>query len=442
MARVLITSTPASGHINPLIAIGHELQQMGHHVVFATDESFRIQLEQANLSLRPLPYPPGAIQQMLQAFRKPVRWLSQFQRKPPQSYFLMHLSLLTTTLVNVIDQFSPDVIVTDLNFYAGGIAADATGVPYATYCAVVNTLVSPDTPPYGLGSDWYPEGHWRRTLWPLLNVALQTVLWRHDRQINAVRNQYGLKPVRGGLLAHSPYLSLVPTTDAYAYPRRHVPSQIVYVGPVTTPVRGEIPDEFPYEWIVSDGRPTVYVSMGTIVQGIRVFQEVIKAARGANWKAILAVGRQTDLHQFSDVPDNVMVTAFVPQLEVLKHVDAVVSHGGNNTVTETLLHGLPLVVIPISADQPESAARIKASGAGIRLRLSQAKDKKLRQAIEIVLRQTSYRREAKRIQKSFQSCNGPQTSARLISKLAIDQHPVLRPKGLGPTITADEVEKM
>jgi MGT family glycosyltransferase len=169
---------------------------------------------------------------------------------------------------------------------------------------------------------------------------------------------------------------------------------------------------------------------------------VIEVARGASWKAILAVGRDTNLEMFADAPDNILLQNYAPQLKLLNHVDAVISHGGNNTVTDTLLHGLPLIVIPFSADQPESAARIKASGAGIRIRPAKAKGDRLRKAIHAILHDPRYRHHAERIQKSYAASDGPRTAARLITHLAQTKQALYRPDGMPPTILPDSLNQI
>ncbi|PJF44646.1 MAG: hypothetical protein CUN55_02930 [Phototrophicales bacterium] len=440
MSKILISSLPASGHINPLIAIAQALQKRGHQVLVATDQSYHSQLKRANLTPLPLYYPDGAISNILYQFQKPARWISQLQIKPPQTYFFDYLEQLTAQLIHIIRDQKPDVLLTDLNFYAGPIAADVCQLPYATYCAIVNTHRSSDCPPYGLGSDWYPPHHPVRFLWPFLNIPVEMVLWRHDQIINRVRRHYGLPAVRGGMLAHSPYLSLIPTTDAYEYPRHHVPPQMMYVGPVTSAIRGELHDNFPWEWL-EDKRPTLYVSMGTIVGGISVFQNVMKLAKEAHWKAIFALGNHTNIELFKDAPKNVLVKRFVPQLQLLSKVDAVISHGGNNTVSETLLHGLPLIVIPISADQPESAARVKACGAGIRLRPALAKGKRLQKAIEAILFDERYRQAAQKVMQSYRRMGGAETCAVLIEALIAKQQPLQRPYA-SPNVTLEEAESL
>lgn len=439
MSRILINVLPASGHLNPILAIGQALQQRGHDVAVATATSYHPQLERAGLTPLTLRYPAGAVPIIMQQFQKPARWTSQFQVKPPQMYFFDYLDSLVAQLINIIRGFKPDVLLSDLNSYAGPIAADACQLPYATYCAIVNTYRSDDSPPYGLGSDWYPQNHPMRLLWPALNLPVEFVLWRHDRIINPIRRRYGLPTVRGGMLQHSPYLSMVPTTDAYEYPRQFVSPQIMYVGPVTSPQRGEIHDDFPWSWL-DDERPTLYVSMGTIVGAIRVFHNILDVALGAPWKAIFAIGRGTDKEQFAHAPNNVLIRNFVPQLELLPHVDAVISHGGNNTVSETLLHGIPLLVIPMSADQPESAGRVKASGAGRRLRPGLAEGQRLRKAIDAILFDQRYRQGAEAIMRSYQQTNGAQTAALLVEQLIDAKRPIHRIDG-DPTVLLNDVSK-
>jgi MGT family glycosyltransferase len=179
--------------------------------------------------------------------------------------------------------------------------------------------------------------------------------------------------------------------------------------------------------------------MGTIVEGDAVFRHVIDLAQSASWKAVIALGHKHHPAEYEPLPENVVVRQFVPQLEILPQVDAVISHGGNNTVTETLLHGLPLVVIPISADQPDSAAHVQAGGAGIRLSPWRLTRRKLKTAIERVLNDPFYRQHAQRIQASYRQTDGPRTSARLIELLIEKRQPVLRPPGMKPTILPDDV---
>jgi MGT family glycosyltransferase len=440
MSRILISAVPASGHINPLLAIAQALREEGNLVTFSSAQDYAPQIERAGFPLYPMAYENGAVKKIHDAFRRPARWISQVSPAPPQSAFFKDLDALTASLIATIERFQPDVLVNDMNQYAGPIAADYCGLPYAGYSAIANPILSRDCPPFGMGLTWAPPGHWRRWLWKPLRWPVNGVLWRYDRLVNRVRQRFGLLKVQGALLTHSPWLTLIPTTQVYEYPRSDLPPMVMYVGPVTTTTRGEIHDDFPWEWFDQDPRPTLYVSMGTIVHGTEVFRYVVELAKQANWRAVVAVGHNTDPRQFDPLPANILMRQFVPQLDILSRVDAVISHGGNNTVTETLLHGLPLVVIPISADQPDSAGHVAASGAGIRLSPWRLTPAKLGKAIKEVLQNPHYRQAAQRVQASYQACAGPQTSARLIELLAHTRQAVVRPAGMPPTVLPGDVE--
>jgi MGT family glycosyltransferase len=116
-------------------------------------------------------------------------------------------------------------------------------------------------------------------------------------------------------------------------------------------------------------------------------------------------------------PDNFIVRAFVPQLELLAHVHAVVSHGGHNTVAEALAHGLPLVVTPIKYDQPMVAQQVADAGAGIRLKFGRVKPSQLRDAVLAVLDDDAYRTAARRIRASFEAAGGAAYAASRVEQL-------------------------
>jgi MGT family glycosyltransferase len=112
-----------------------------------------------------------------------------------------------------------------------------------------------------------------------------------------------------------------------------------------------------------------------------------------------------------DPPDNVLVVPSVPMLALLPRLDAVISHGGMNTVSETLAHGVPLVLAPIRHDQPVVASQVVRAGAGIRVPFSRVRPGQLREALVTILDDPSYRRAAMRIRDSFAAAGGASAAA-------------------------------
>ncbi|HLZ89551.1 MAG TPA: nucleotide disphospho-sugar-binding domain-containing protein, partial [Puia sp.] len=121
---------------------------------------------------------------------------------------------------------------------------------------------------------------------------------------------------------------------------------------------------------------------------------------------------------FATWPPNFMVRSRVPQLELLPYLEAVVCHAGHNTVCESLIHGLPLVVVPIAYDQSHVASRVTSTESGIRLNFKRFKAAHLKQAVRDVLGDARYRDAARRIQASFAKAGGAERAAGLLEKLA------------------------
>jgi zeaxanthin glucosyltransferase len=119
-----------------------------------------------------------------------------------------------------------------------------------------------------------------------------------------------------------------------------------------------------------------------------------------------------------DPPGNVLVVPSLPMLALLPRVDAVISHGGMNTVSEALAHGLPLVIAPIRHDQPVVASQVARAGAAIRVPFSRVRPDQLREALVTVLDDPSYRRAAERIRDSFTAAGGAPAAAARLERLA------------------------
>jgi MGT family glycosyltransferase len=174
--------------------------------------------------------------------------------------------------------------------------------------------------------------------------------------------------------------------------------------------------EFPWSWLRTD-RQHVLVSLGTVNQkvGRRFFAAAIAAVAplADRLQAILVAPPEL----VDPPPGHVMIREFVPQLDLLPHLDAVVSHAGHNTVCEALAHGVPLVVAPIRDDQPVVAGQVVDAGAGVRVSFGRIAATELRNAITTVLDDPSYPAAARRVQTSFATAGGAVTAADHMEKL-------------------------
>jgi MGT family glycosyltransferase len=176
-------------------------------------------------------------------------------------------------------------------------------------------------------------------------------------------------------------------------------------------------DRFPWDQLDPDRRHVV-VSVGTLAMDVA--EDFL--GRVARALTPLADTVQAVFVAPSDVvpdpPPGALVVERVPMLELMPRLDAVVTHGGLNTVCEALAHGVPLVVAPIKGDQPINAAQVEAAGAGVRVRFHRSRPEELRAAITAVLDDPSFRVAAKEIADSFAAAGGANAAARHLERLA------------------------
>ncbi len=154
------------------------------------------------------------------------------------------------------------------------------------------------------------------------------------------------------------------------------------------------------------------VSLGTLngPAGERFFGQVMEAVAELDVQVVMIASDRP-------APANVLMLPSVPQLALMPHLDAVITHGGHNTVCEALAHGLPLVVAPIRDDQPTVAAQVVDAGAGVRITYSRARAADIRSALESVLDEPEYAAAAELVRESFIAAGGAATAADRLEKV-------------------------
>jgi hypothetical protein len=214
-----------------------------------------------------------------------------------------------------------------------------------------------------------------------------------------------LEALRDGLTAElrrSPYLTRFPAAlDASPFPgtRR-------YREPAAAP-RGALP-----AWWADTGAPLVYVSFGTVLGRMsfaaEAYRAVIDAVTGLDARVLVTTGHGFDPSRLRGVPGNVHVEAWIDQADVLGEAGLVVCHGGSGTTYGALAAGVPLVVVPVFADQFANAPKLAQAGAGIpvytgqdtqgrRRPVGREDAPRIRRAIETVLADGSYREAAQAV---------------------------------------------
>ena len=345
-----IICPPVRGHLNPFLALARELQRRGHRVtVFQLpDLASTVGAEQVDyIPIGASDHPVGSLQQSLAelgrfsglaALRFTVRAVAKTTemicRDAPQAVHDARVDML------LVDQTEP----------AGGSVAEHLGIPFVTVCNALALNREPDVPPPF--SPWsYRESVWARMRNRLGYAVSDRILAPVRGVLAEYRRRWKLPAHKGSEDSYSRLAQISQQPREFDFPRKFLPSCFHYVGPLRSPERHKV--EFPWERL--DGRPLIYASLGTLQnQKTSLYQCFVEACEDLDVQLVIA-GR--DPESLGPLPENVIAAAYAPQLELLEKASLTLTHGGLNTVLDSLSCGVPMVVVPLTYEQPAIAAR-------------------------------------------------------------------------------------
>jgi MGT family glycosyltransferase len=171
-------------------------------------------------------------------------------------------------------------------------------------------------------------------------------------------------------------------------------------------------------------RPSVYLTLGTspLFNTRRaIFRAFIEGLADQPLNLIVAVGRNNEPEDFGPVPAHVRIERYIPQTLVFPRCDLVICHAGSGTVMAALAHGLPLVLVPIGADQPQNARRCAAQGFAHVVDTDTLTPSVARAAVLDGLANPSYRQHAEELRAETEGLPGPEQAVTFLERLAAGQ---------------------
>lgn len=406
MTRYLVYTSPARGHLYPIVPTLEELRRRGHEVAVRTlasevellrDLGFGAAAMDPEIERREIDdwrarTPIGALQAGLRGF------LNRAHRDGPD-------------LLRAIEEERPDALLVDINTWGAMAVAETTGLPWATWCPFFLPIPSPDTPPFGPGFPLArgPLGHLRDRL---LRPVLFAIYNRLAPELDAVRVELGAPPLGDitSAMVRAP-LMLYMTAEPFEYPRSDWPSSVRLVGPgIWDPPAG------PPSWLTELEDPLVLVTMSTEFQNDRKLVDTAFEALAAESVSVVATTGAEDPSGFSP-PANARVASFLPHQPVLKRAACVVCHGGMGITQKALASGVPVCVVPFGRDQFEVARRVELASAGTRLPAGRLRPDRLRRAVREAMDKKA---GAERISEAFTAAGRPQAAADALEELLPD----------------------
>jgi MGT family glycosyltransferase len=412
MARYLVYTSPARGHLYPVVPTLEELLRRGHEVVVRTLAS------EVGL-LRGLGFEAESIDPAIER-KEHADWQARTPigaLRDNLNVFLERARYDGPDLKRAIEEESPDALLVDLNTWGAGAVAETTGIPWATWCAYFLPTPSRDAPPFGLGLP-PARGLLGRLRDRLLSPVLFGIYNRRAPELDAVRAELGAPPVgrieRAMLRAP---LMLYMTSEPFEYPRSDWPPSVRMVGPGIWDPPVKAP-----EWLEKIGHPLVLVTCSTEFQNDgKLVQMALEALAGEDVE-VVATTAGVDPSSFTP-PPNARIERFVPHGPVLERASCVVCHGGMGITQKALAAGVPACVVPFGRDQFDVARHVQVADAGIRLPATRLRPDRLRKAVREAMEKKA---GAERIATTFAAAGGPRAAVDALEEL-------LRNRVSGPT---------
>jgi MGT family glycosyltransferase len=407
----------AYGPTNNCVGIGDVLRRRGHRVVFIVEESFAGTLEaqgfeERTMRLSPppaVPEVPGQfwkefIRDTAPVFRKPtIEQLAEFI-EPTFRALVDGARYVDDRLREIFGELRPDAIVEDnvVSFPA----LPASGIPWVRIVSCNPAeLKDPDVPPAFSG---YPAAD--RTGWDEYRDEYARVHRPLYEEFDAFCRERGAPPLEPLEFAHSSghlNLTLYPAEVDYA---RAKPLDGAWHN-LEACVRTT---DAPYEVPPGDGK-LVYLSLGSLGSAdVALMQRLIDTLADTPHRVVVSLGPQ---HELLTLPGHMTGAEFLPQTSILPQVDAVVTHGGNNTITECLWFGKPTVVLPLFWDQYDNAQRMDETGFGVRLDTYGHAPEELTRALDRVLGDHALQERLARVSERLHAHPGSERAADLIERL-------------------------
>jgi MGT family glycosyltransferase len=403
---ILISSTPAPGHVNPMLTVARHLRAAGHNVIFNTGEVFRRQVESASLRFLPLKgFANFDYRRLDDAFpgRKDLQpgpdqlahdFKFVFGRPIPDQYQVIR---------SLMDQTRIDLILTDLTFMGTFpllLGAGDVRPPVISCGVSVVFLSSEDVSPFAAPGLGKPDCERNRQD----NLQFQKMFRSVQDYINAALEKCKARPMPQFFMDcwyTLPDRFLQFTAGEFEYPRRNLPLTMLFAGPMLPP----IPPHFqkPDWWSdLDESRPVVLVTQGTVANEdlSQLIEPALMGLDGEKALVVVATGRDPGTISIP-IPGNARVEQFIPFSDIFPKVDVFVTNGGYGGVQQALSAGVPMVIAGTTEDKPFVAARVAWSGAGINLATDRPSAREVRDAVVAVLRDSSFRSHARKLQAKF-----------------------------------------
>jgi UDP:flavonoid glycosyltransferase YjiC (YdhE family) len=365
MATIVYAMLNESGHLIPTFKLSRTLKTHGHRIIYLTDRHLQSYVDAQGFECLAI------VNEVLQEQSSDVLGLDGANEK---------LLALRRRTVRIIEELNADLFIVDAFLPASAWVAVEAGFP----SILLNTNL---------------ESHLPKTL---LSNAL------------TIRDEFGAAESRR---LKVPEIILCPKDLDFPHTIKEFGRQY-YAEPSVDLDRSEPP----FDWSrIDPSSPLIYCSLGTqsylYGRGNDLLQRVVDAmAANPRWQMVISIGHSFEKHAFKEVPPNVFLVDWAPQVELLKRSDIMITHGGLGTVKECISLGVPMIVIPLIRDQPHNAARVVYHGLGLRGDVRSVTPDQINTLIEHIYAVPTFKQKIETMRQKFRKAEAEQKSVKIIEK--------------------------
>ena len=390
MSKIVFFCIPAHGHTNPTLGVVRELVSRGHEVLYYSYNVMREKIEAA-----------GATFVSCDDYDMEQKLSPKDAVRVGKDLAFSTKILVDTTLAlddkvcADMERMKPDCIVADSMAVWGKAVALKLGIPFVSSTTT-------------FAFNQHSAKLMKQGIGDLFKMIFS--MSKIGKDIKRLQDKgYPIKSVLDIIQNDDNTHTVVYTSPEFQPCSETFSEKYAFVGPSIRPAESEIE---------KTREKLVYISMGTVNNDmLPLYRKFIAAFAKTEYQVILSVGNLVPMKEFGDLPENISVYPSVDQIAVLEKADVFISHCGMNSVSESLYFGVPLVMLPQTSEQGAVAERTAQVGAGLKLAKTDATS--IYEAVEQVLSDETYAKNAAVISEGFKRCTGAKGAAdKILSECA------------------------
>lgn len=404
MKTILIYTSPARGHLYPMMDIAIELKKRGDNVIIQTLAGEKEQVENEGIhhlsissEIESLPLKDYKESTPVSQFRSAFNtWL---KRAPHE----------IKDLTESCERINPDLLIVDVNTWGAGAFAEAQSKPWAMFMPYCLPIPSRETPAFGPGFP-PPTNFLHRLRDSVVNNLIQSAVRGQVKKLNKLRTSMSVSLLNKYQdIFERPDLVLYRTAVPFDYPRKNWPENILQIGPgLWSPSAEDL------NWIDDLPFPRILISVSTEAQEDSAIIKTALNSLADEKVSLIVTTAAFDPQDFEAPHEHVRITKFLSHAEIIHKMDLLVTHGGMGATQRALAAGVPVCVIPFGRDQSETARRVEVSGSGIMLPKNKLNEQGLKKAVKEALKRKP---GAEKIAQAFKNAGGAKRAVKALDGL-------------------------